>query len=225
MKKLFLFVLLGLYACKTELKDFEDSNVKIGEVVFGKILNQGLQSVKADSLGSITMYAGPKTDFFNEPDGSIKYSNAPIILKKIRKNQSFTFIIKVRPSFEETYDAGAVYLYNNQNQWVKFAFEMDEQKNTRLVTVRTNEVSDDNNHDVVADKSVFLKVSTDSKSIGYYYSKDRKSWQLVRLHKNDFPDSYFLGLSSQSPIGKGTVTRFSDAKWEDKSVKDFRKGQ
>lgn len=133
-----------------------------------------------------------------------------MLLKKIKPGQAFTFTVKLKPQFNQTYDAGALYMYENNDHWVKFAFEMDEKKLKRLVT-RTLEYSDDNNHETIAEPEILLKISSDTKSIGYYYSKDSIHWNLVRVHKNDFKDVYYLGISSQSPLGGGMVTQFWDA--------------
>ncbi|MGD0506895.1 MAG: hypothetical protein ABSA27_03815 [Terriglobales bacterium] len=40
-----------------------------------------------------------------------------------------------------------------ENLWLKMAMEMDERQKTRMVSVRTIGTSDDNNHDVITEKS------------------------------------------------------------------------
>lgn len=75
----------------------------------------------------------------------------------------------------------------DKKNWLKFAFEADEKMNTRIVTVKTKDFSDDNNHDIVKSKSVFMKISSDTKCVGFYYSVDGKDWQLVRVFKNEYP--------------------------------------
>lgn len=93
-----------------------------------------------------------------------------------------------------------------------------------MVTVRTTETSDDNNHDVVDSASVYMKVSSDTRTIGFYYSLDKISWQLVRLFKNEYPAETWLGISSQSPVGNGTSSIFEECSLTQQSVKDFRMG-
>jgi uncharacterized protein len=102
--------------------------------------------------------------------------------------------------------------------------EMDERQKVRMVSVRTIGTSDDNNHDVVEAKSVLVKISSDTKTVGFYYSLDQKSWQLVRLFKNDYPASIWVGISSQSPIGAGTSAVFEDVSLTRQAIADFRKG-
>jgi regulation of enolase protein 1 (concanavalin A-like superfamily) len=91
--------------------------------------------------------------------------------------------------------------------------------------VRTLETSDDNNHDVVDQPSVYLKISSDTKTVGFYYSIDNENWQLVRVFKNDFPSGIWGGLSAQSPVGKGNSVIFEDCSLTQVSITDFRMGQ
>ena len=104
------------------------------------------------------------------------------------------------------------------------AMEMDERHTTRMVTVRTIGTSDDNNHDVVDAKSVHMKISSDTKTVGFYYSLDTQSWQLIRLFKNDYPASIWVGISTQCPLGEGTSAVFEELSLTNESISDFRLG-
>jgi hypothetical protein len=131
---------------------------------------------------------------------------------------------KVTPTFLETYDAGTLYVYLNKKWWFKYAFEMDERKCTRAVTVRTVETSDDNNHDVIDSTGMYMKISSDTKTIGFYYSLDKENWQLVRLFHNDYPVETWIGVSAQSPIGNGTSATFEELSLTQSSIQNFRMG-
>ena len=117
-----------------------------------------------------------------------------------------------------------MYIYLNKNSWFKLAFEKDERNHTRVVTVRTIETSDDNNHDIINSTSVYLKISSDAKTIGFYYSLDKREWQLVRLFRNEYPNETWVGLSTQSPLGQGTTSTFEECSLTQNSIKDFRLG-
>ena len=54
--------------------------------------------------------------------------------------------------------------------------------------------------------SVYLKISSDTKTIASYYSIDKKRWNMVRLYKNCYPKNIYLGISSQCPQ-KGSCRR------------------
>lgn len=222
--KILLVMTLFISSCSNDSFKEDDCSISINGILFSKSINNG--NILSSQLNNhkVEINSGAKSDFFNEPDGKAKYSNAPMLLTQINNREPFTFITRVCPEFSETYDAGAIYMYVNNDMWVKFAFEMDENKLTRIVTVRTSSTSDDNNHDVINEKSAYLKISSNIESIGYYYSIDSISWQLVRVYKNDFPSSTYIGISSQSPLGSGIKTTFESISLINESIKDFRKG-
>jgi regulation of enolase protein 1 (concanavalin A-like superfamily) len=219
----FVAPLVLLWSCTTTSFEATDCEVRVGAITFSKSMNEAQQQTVARP-GELTLQSGPKTDFFNEPNGKDKYGNAPVLLTPINNLESFTFMTQVTPTFTDTYDAGAVYLFVDDDHWLKLAFEMDERKLTRLVTVRTHGTSDDNNHDAVTAATVWLKVSSNGESIGYYYSVDNITWQLLRVYKNDFPATVWLGLSAQSPLGTGNTAHFAGVSITNTAVADFRKG-
>jgi uncharacterized protein len=206
-----------------ELLGAVECSIKIGDVTFTKSMNNA--KALADLQSNKLLISSPaKSDYFNEPDGKMTYSNAPLLLTKINNAQPFTFQLKVTPTFKDTYDAGALYIYQDEKRWFKFAFERDERQKTRIVTVRTSDTSDDNNHDVADSATVYMKISSDVKTIGFYYSLDNLKWQLVRLFKNEYPTELWLGVSAQSPIGEGNQVAFEECLLTRNSVSDFRMG-
>lgn len=224
--KVFVFLSLILFVagCKnTPTEPSEECAIKIGEVAFTRSLN-GASKQATVTNNALVITSTTKTDYFNEPDGSQLFGNAPVLLTKIDNTKPFTFETKVTPEFSDTYDAGAVYIYLHKKWWFKFAFERDEHHRTRIVTVRTTGTSDDNNHDAVDSTDVYLKISSDTKSIGFYYSTDKEKWQLVRVFHNDYPAETWIGLSAQSPLGKGNHATFQESFLTQTCVKDFRLG-
>jgi hypothetical protein len=165
-----------------------------------------------------------ETDYFIDPGGAYEKSNAPLLLKRMDNTKPFTFIAKLHTEHNVTYDAGMAFIYVDEKNWVKFAHEADEKMNTRIVTVRTKQYSDDNNHEVVRDKKVFLKISSDTRQLGFYYSTDGMVWNLVRIFKNEFPETIYIGVGTQSPVGNGNKTTFEKIDFSNAPVKDFRRG-
>jgi len=187
----------GTEACRVELPG----------IAFTRALNGAASRYRVDG-GKLALSSGSKTDFFRDPDGTLAINNAPVLLAAVDNTRPFTLKGKVTPGFLKTYDA----------------MEMDERHKTRMVTVRTMGTSDDNNHDVVTQKGVYMKITSDTKTIGFYYSLDDKSWQLVRLFRNEFPASIGLGISAQSPLGDGNSVSFEGLSLTDRAVTDFRMG-
>lgn len=228
-----LIVLAVMSSCNSNSKDSskttpditkgEGCSVKVSGIEFTKSLNDAMKSATVDG-DKLIITSNAQCDNFNDPDAKLSNNTAPVLLTKIDNAKPFTFIAKVAPTFKETYDAGTMYIYLNPNLWFKFAFERDERMKSRIVTVRTIETSDDNNHDVVNNASVYMKISSDVKTIGFYYSIDKEQWQLVRLFKNDYPAELWVGLSAQSPIGNGTNAIFEECSLTQSSISDFRMG-
>jgi hypothetical protein len=192
---------------------------------FTESLNGAQAQMTLDANGAIQLGAGPETDFFIEP-GSPPYekANAPLLLRQVDNTRPFTFTVKTTPVHQVKYDAGMAFLYVSDKEWLKFAFEADERMNRRIVTVKTKGFSDDNNHDVVNSPFVFLKISSDTKVIGFYYSTSGQEWQLVRVFKNEYPPLLKLGIGAQSPAGQGNRAVFESLDFTETSVKDFRMG-
>lgn len=216
-------IFIFLLACSQEKKDSKQST-KIAWM-FTESLNKAKENSKVFGSDSLEMVSSVETDFFIEP-GQPPYNkaNAPLLLMTVDNTKPFTFSIKVSPKHLVKYDAGMVFLYVNDSEWLKFAFEVDERMIGRIVTVKTKGFSDDNNHDAISTKSVYLKISSDTKVVGFYYSLDAKTWQLVRVFKNEYPQNLKIGIGSQSPVGKGNKSVFSEFQFAETNVKDFRMG-
>ncbi|MDH5832802.1 DUF1349 domain-containing protein [Luteimonas kalidii] len=185
----------------------------------------GAQELHTLEAGRLELRSPARRDNFRHPDGQQVTLTAPMLLTEIDNTRPFTFTARVRPTLHETYDAGTLYVWASGTSWLKMALERDERRLTRMVTVRTEGTSDDNNHDVVTGDAVYMKISSDATTIGFYYSPDRRQWQLVRLYRNAYPDRLWLGLSSQSPLGEGNATVFEDVALVDRAVSDFRLGE
>ena len=175
-------------------------------------------------MARLTLRSDARRDNFRDPDGKLSNNTAPLLLTEVDNKQPFTLTARVTPTFLKTYDAGTLYIYVKEDLWLKMAMEMDERNKTRMVSVRTIGTSDDNNHDVIEAKSVYMKISSDTKTVGFFYSLDNKSWQLIRLFKNDYPASIWVGISTQSPLGEGTSAVFEGVSLTRQSISDFRLG-
>lgn len=206
-----------------EITKGENCSIKVSGIEFTKSLNGAKTLVTVDG-DKLIFKSNAKCDNFNDPTGKPSKNTAPVLLTEIDNTKPFTFTAKITPTFTDTYDAGAMFIYLNPQLWFKFAFERDERMKTRIVTVRTIETSDDNNHDAVDNAGVYMKISSNVKTIGFYYSLDKEKWQLVRLFKNDYPAESWVGLSSQSPIGNGISVIFEECSLTQSSINDFRMG-
>jgi regulation of enolase protein 1 (concanavalin A-like superfamily) len=201
----------------------EECLIRLPGITFTGSLNGAAAQAKVED-GGITLASDARRDNFCDPDGKLSNNTAPLLLAKVDNGQPFTLTARVTPTFLETYDAAALYIYVKADLWLKMAMEMDERHATRMVTVRTIGTSDDNNHDIVEAKSVHMKISSDKKTVGFYYSLDTQSWQLIRLFRNDYPASIWVGISTQCPLGEGTTAVFEELSLTTQSISDFRLG-
>jgi regulation of enolase protein 1 (concanavalin A-like superfamily) len=201
-------------------------DIKLSSIHFTKAVNGADTLIKTEANEKVIFKAGEKSDYFSDPDGKLSNTTAPMLLSEVDNTKPFTLTAKVTPEFTEKglYNAGVLYLYVNDSFYQKFCFEQDERGNHRVVTVRTMGTSDDNNHDIVKQPFVYMKISSDTKTVASYYSLDKKNWQMVRLYKNNYPKKIWMGISTQCPVDKGTQSIFEEINLEEKSVSDFRLG-
>lgn len=207
--------------------DLKECDLTLSGVRFTHSLN-GAAGQVGEKDGIVTFRALPKADYFRDPNGDeLTQDDAAILLTDVDNTKPFTFSAKVTPGFTPTglYHAATLYVFENPTHWQKFAFEQDERGRHRIVTVRTIGTSDDNNHDVIEEAaSVWLKISSDTRTIASYYSQDGETWQMVRLYRNDYPEKVFLGICSQAPQDEGCESLFEDIRLSLDNVTDFRMG-
>ena len=219
----FLAMCMPIQASTQDLGDKVASIVLPG-IGFTRSLNGAAENTKV-SNGKLTLTSAAKRDNFRDPNGKLSSNTAPVLLTEVDNSKPFTLTARVTPTFVDTYDAGALYIWVKDDLWLKMAMEMDERRRTRMVTVRTTGTSDDNNHDVVSSTSVHMKISSDTQTVGFYYSLDEQTWQLIKLFRNDYPEKIWMGVSAQSPVGNGTSAVFDSVSLTQTSVADFRLGK
>ena len=208
-----------------EKETLSSCNVKLSNIQFTQAKNGAENNVTVFN-DTLKFVAGPQTDYFRSPDGTA-INNSPVIFTEIDNTKPFTFTAKVEPQFTltGTYSAGVLYVYENDTHNQKLCFEQDENGAHRVVSVRTIGTSDDNNHQSIEGLSVYMRISSDGKQIGSYYSEDGKTWRMARLYKNDFPEKLLLGLSSQSPKDNEHTCYFTEVSLKQEAVHDFRIGK
>lgn len=205
-----------------------ECNISVGDLHFTKSLNGAEQQV-SDSADIVTFRAKPHADYFCDPnEGKMPKNDAAVLLTEIDNKKPFTYSAKVKSGFtpEGTYNAAVLFVYANDTLWQKLCFEQDERGNHWVVTVRTVGTSDDNNHEVFnKTEYIYFKISSDTQSIGSYYSLDGQTWQMVRLYKNNYGDKVYLGISSQAPQSDECISTFEDLRLTTVHVTDFRMGE
>lgn len=201
-------------------------DIRLGNMTFTHALNGGDSCIKVEEQGKLVFKCTEKRDIFCDPNGKLTNNTVPMLLSAVDNTKPFTLTAKVTPGFtaEGQYNAADLFVYANDTIWQKLCYEQDERGNHRIVTVRTFGTSDDNNHQKLDEPSVYLRFSSDTRTLASYYSHDKKTWHMVRLYKNYYPTQIWVGIASQCPT-KGVCTSvFEDVSLEQSSVGDFRTG-
>lgn len=212
---------------KTLPTNITECNFRLGNLAFTHALNRADTCISLKEQDLLEFRCTEKRDIFCDPNGKLTNNTVPILLSAIDNTQPFTFTAKVTPGFtpEGLYNAADLFVYANDTLWQKLCFEQDERGNHRIVTVRTLGTSDDNNHQQLDAATVYLRLSSDTRTLASYYSIDRKEWQMVRLYKNYYPAQLWVGIASQSPTSGTCTSLFEEVSLEQTAVSNFRTGE
>lgn len=208
------------------ITNLTECQVRIGSLTFTHAFNGADTCVTVKGNDKLELYGTEGKDFFIDPNGKLSNNTLPILLTELDNTKPFTFVAKVTPEFtpEGIYNAADLIVFANDTLWQKLCYEQDERGGHRIVTVRTQGTSDDNNHELLNVPSVYLKLSSDTRTLASYYSLDKKEWHMVRLYKNYYPSKIWLGIASQCPQDGKCTSLFEEISLEQASVSDFRMG-
>ena len=209
-----------------EISNIAVCDIHFSDITFTHSLNGADTCISIKEPNKLEFRCTEKRDIFCDPNGRLSNNTIPVLLTEVDNTKPFTFTAKVSPGFTEEgmYNAADLLIFVNDTLWQKLCFEQDERANHRIVTVRTQGTSDDNNHEKLNCSSVYLRLSSDSHTLASYYSLDKKDWHMVRLYENYYPDKIWVGIASQSPTAGVCTSLFEDVTLEQVSVSDFRMG-
>ena len=172
-------------------------------------------SVKEKEL---VITAGEKTDMFRDPNVTYNTDNAPKLLFEGDKN--FVLIASIEHAFANKWDGGALVIKQDSLHWIKFCFEKDYTGSKRVVSVVTNDISDDCNSVEMTSNKVFYKVENAGNVITLYCSENGDKWLLIRHLQFDARKGFSLGFLAQSPTGDRCEVKFSNISYKTVKIKD-----
>jgi len=172
---------------------------------------------------TLKITADAKTDFFIDPRGVSTQDNASRLL--FVPEPQFTLSARVTVQFASTFDAGALLLFASPTCWAKLCFEFSPQQQPMIVSVVTNNVSDDCNSAILTTSETYLRVTKLDGAFAFHYSANGSQWQLIRYFALAHPDELRVGFVAQSPTGDGCSVIFSDIKYTPQAVQDIRSGE
>lgn len=163
------------------------------------------------------------TDLFTDPAGEVVKDNSPRAV--FTPALEFTLSAHVTVDFGATYDAGVLMFYVDNEHWAKLCFEYSPQGEPMIVSVVTNDVSDDCNSVPLARNDVYLRITRLGQAFAFHYSEDGTYWRMVRYFTLRQTADLRAGFSSQSPTGAGCHVIFDHIQYSPRAVKDVRSGE
>lgn len=168
--------------------------------------------------GTLSILAGPKTDMFRDPNVTYNTDNAPKLL--FTPDSDFIISAGINHAFASKWDGGAIVLFKDSAHWIKFCFEKDYTGAHRVVSVATNNISDDCNSVAIPGNKVYYKMAKAGNVITLYYSTNNKNWFLVRHLQFNETGNLQLGFLAQSAEGKQCQVNFSAIRYQAKRIAD-----
>lgn len=175
------------------------------------------------SDGALRLAAPARTDWVSDASTGDRFLSAPAI--GFTAPEVYTLSARVRPEFAGTFDAGVLMIYQDENTWAKLCFEFSPQSQPMVVSVVTRDLSDDCNSVPVSQDSVDLRIARTGQTFAFHYSLDGRYWHFVRLFSLGRADAILhTGFLAQSPMGEGSHTVFSDVRYAERPLTDYRDG-
>ena len=165
--------------------------------------------------------ATPHSDFFRNPVDGDTIATAPFLYREMEGD--FLISVCVKPAFTSTYDACSIFVYSDEKRWLKNAFEYTDMGTHSIVTVATDNYSDDANGVDILQDNVYLQVIRKGDVFACHYSTNGANFKMARLLRLAVPASIKVGVSAQSPTGEGGFMEFSNLKITQTLPGDIRK--
>ncbi|HSR39734.1 MAG TPA: DUF1349 domain-containing protein [Phnomibacter sp.] len=175
------------------------------------------------SKDSLIIDSGPKTDMFRDPNVTYNTDNAPKLM--FRADEHFVLTANIHHAFASKWDGGALVIKTDSLNWIKFCFEKDYTGARRIVSVATNNISDDANHVASSKNAAWFKVAKADNVITLYVSDDGKKWLLVRHLQFNSSQKPLIGFLAQSPTGNNCRVTFSKIRYMAVKIKDPYAGE
>jgi len=133
--------------------------------------------------------------------------------------------VKVSLAFKDVYDAAAIMVLENERTWAKACFELTDFNTRAVVSVVTNQVSDDANGCNIENDFVWLQMTRLGKTFAFHYSEDGVIFYMMRVFHLPASDTVKIGLLAQAPSGSGGERHFEELTMENITVKNIRTGK
>jgi hypothetical protein len=191
-----------------------------------KWLNEGNITFGEDT---IILKAPASSDFFCN-NGAIaeegltpaNLTNAPFFYTEVTGD--FVLRVKVAHDFKDTYDSASIMVLKDLTVWAKACFELTDFDTNAVVSVVTNQTSDDANGCNIEGKEVWLQAARSGNSFAFHYSLDGRKFDMMRFFNLPAEETIKVGLLAQAPTGEGGERIYRNYSLEHRTVKNIRAG-
>jgi uncharacterized protein len=149
--------------------------------------------------------------------------NAPFLYTEVTGD--FVLRVQVSLDFQDTYDSATIMVMQDLQVWAKACFEKTDFDTHAVVSVVTNQTSDDANGCNIDGNTVWLQGARVDNSFAFHYSLDGRKFFMMRYFTLPVEKTIKVGLVAQAPVGKGGDRFFANFSLEHKTVKNIRYGE
>jgi regulation of enolase protein 1 (concanavalin A-like superfamily) len=172
----------------------------------------------------LTLTAAKGVDWTNDAAGAAEVQHRATSLSFVPEGD-FQLAARVRVEQpRSTFDAGALTLWIDEACWAKLCFEWSPPGEATVVSVVTNEYSDDANSTVVDTDAVYLRISRTGPAFAFHSSPDGRFWRFVRLFRLHADSVVRAGFMAQAPLGDRCVAQFANIRYATRAPSDLRDG-
>lgn len=176
-----------------------------------------------DDGGELRVTAAAGVDWTNDAFGGPQQQAATAL--GFVPTGDFTLSAKVRVLTDRTtFDAGALAIWGDPDHWAKLCFEFSPQGEAMVVSVVTNDYSDDCNSTLVHDDAVYLRIIRSGKGWAFHSSTDGSTWTFVRVFRLAFDGPVRVGFLVQVPMGETCTAVFDSISYSTTLPGDVRDG-
>lgn len=171
----------------------------------------------------LTLHAAAGSDWTNDSLGGPAQHRASML--GFRADGDFTLSARVRVDGERTtFDAAVLGLWCDEQHWAKLCFEYSPDGRAMVVSVVTNDFSDDCNSTVVEQGFTHLRITRIGPAFAFHASDDGERWEFVRVFRLHSDRPVTVGFMSQAPMGEDCVSRFDRIRFASGAPADLRDG-
>jgi len=181
-----------------------------------------LESV-INANGSYIIKAGENTNAFHDGISGYSIFNCPVFYYE--QEGDFILKAKITPNFRNLFDAGCLIAYDNEDKWMKCAFENTDNGYCAVVAVITNDYSDDTTGQKITDNYVWIQLVRKGNNWAIHFSDNGSDWNMFRYFNLPMDKKIKVGISAQSPRGDYCECKFESIELKSGSIENMRLGK